>query len=130
MSTSVRKFSDIDLNFGKHPVTGDILKKVDIPSITQSLRNLFSTSFYERLYQPNIGCNLKRMLFEPIDAGSTVMIRKDIELVIRNFEPRVSLQSVDVIPNYEDQRYDVTITFFMTNNPNPVNINFFLERVR
>ncbi len=130
MPITTRKYTDFDLSFQKHPVTGDITKKVDVASIMQSLRSLFATSFYERLYQPSIGCNLKRVLFDPIDAGSTTKIRKEVELTIRNFEPRVDLQSVEVVPNYDDHRYDVQIVFYIVNNPNPITVNFFLERVR
>lgn len=130
MPITTRKYSDIDLDFTRHPVTGDIAKKIDTAAIVQSLKNLFSTTFYERLFQPNIGCNLKRVLFDPIDIASTTRIRREVELTIRNFEPRVNLQKVDITPNYDDQRYDVTITFFIANNPSPITINFFLERVR
>lgn len=130
MPITTRKYVDFDLDFTKHPVTGDITRKIDTAAITQSLRNLFSTSFYERLFQPNIGCNLKRILFDPIDSSSTTRIRREVEITIENFEPRVDLQKVDVSPNFDDQRYDVTITFFIVNDPNPITIDFFLERVR
>lgn len=130
MPITTRKYTDFDLSFQKHPVTGDITKKVDVASIMQSLRSLFATSFYERLFRPNIGCNLKRVLFDPIDAGSTTKIKNEVELTIRNFEPRVDLQTVEVIPNYDDHRYDVQIVFYIVNNPNPITVNFFLERVR
>lgn len=130
MSLATRIYSDIDLNFEAHPITKDITKLTGTAAIIGSLKNLFSTSFFERLFQPYIGCNLKQILFEPIDAGTTTRIRTEIELTIKNFEPRVELTNLNITPNYDDHRYDITMTFYIVNNPNPITINFFLERVR
>lgn len=130
MSLILRKYSDLDLNFTAHPVTKDVSKKLNENAIAASIRNLLLTSHYERLFNPDIGSNLKKLLFEPIDNVTTSIIQDMIFETIRNYEPRVTIQEVIAAPNYEDQRYDVYITFFVNNTLEPITVSFFLERIR
>ena len=130
MSLILRKYSDLDLNFTAHPVTKDVSKKLNENAIAASIRNLLLTSHYERLFNPDIGSNLKKLLFEPIDNVTTAIIQDMIFETIRNDEPRGTIQEVVAAPNYENQRYDVYITFFVNNTLEPITVSFFLERIR
>lgn len=130
MSLIARKYSDFDLDFGVHPVTKDLSKKLNENSIAQSIRNLLLTSHYERPFNPDLGSNLKKFLFEPMDNITTSLIQDAILFTLRNYEPRVDVQQVLATPNFEDNRYDVTIKFFIKNSLEPLSITFFLERVR
>ena len=130
MSLITRKYSDFNLDFTAHPVTGDITKKLNENSIAQSIRNLLLTSHYERPFKPQLGSNVKKFLFEPIDNITTSLIQDSIFETLRNYEPRITIQEVVATPNYDEQRYDVNITFFVKNSIEPLTINFFLERVR
>lgn len=130
MSLIARTYTDIDLNFTKHPVTGDIAKKKDISAISASLYNLFNTSNYERLFQPDLGSSLKQVLFEPIDGMTSTLITDLIKNAIGNFEPRVKLEDLVVEPFPEENGYKVFLTFFMVNDPEPITISLFLERIR
>jgi phage baseplate assembly protein W len=130
MSLIARKFSDLDLDFTRHPVTGDVSKKVNENAIAASIRNLLSTTHYERPFNPDIGSNLKKFLFEPIDNITTSLIQDSIYETINNFEPRVSVSEVVASPNYDENRYDVYVTFFVKNTKEPITISFFLERIR
>jgi hypothetical protein len=130
MSLIARKFSDLDLNFTKHPVTKDVSKKVNENAIATSIRNLLLTNFYERPFNPELGSNLRKFLFEPIDNVTTSLIQDSIFETIKNFEPRVIISEVVAAPNFDDQRYDVYVTFFVKNTVEPITISFFLERIR
>jgi phage baseplate assembly protein W len=130
MALIARTYKDIDLNFTKHPITGDVVKKIDISAIVGSLQNLFQTSNYERLFNPDLGCSMKQMLFQPIDNTTTGQIEYIIKQTIVNFEPRVKLEGVSAQPDYDNNGYNVFISFFYVNNPDPVTIRIFLERVR
>lgn len=125
-----RTYTDIDLDFLSNPITKDVLKKTDEEAVAASIANLLQTSNYERLFNPKLGCNLKRYLFEPIDDITTNNIREEIQRTIKNFEPRVDLLDVLVEPFPDDNYYSVSIKFFMKNDPNPITITLFLERVR
>ena len=130
MSLIARKYSDFDLDFGVHPVTKDLSKKLNENSIAQSIRNLLLTSHYERPFNPDLGSNLKKFLFEPMDNITTSLIQDAILFTLRNYEPRVDVQQVLATPNFEDNRYDVTIKFFIKNSLEPLSITFFLKRIR
>lgn len=130
MTTSTRVFTDIDLNFIAHPITGDIAKKVGDAAIIQSLVSLLSTGKYERLMQPDIYSDLKQQLFEPLDNITASSIGNSITAVINKFEPRVSLHEVNVTPDYDNNGYDCTMTFFILNQTTPISISLFLERIR
>jgi len=130
MSLIARKYSDFDLDFEAHPVTKDILRKTNESSIAQSIRNLLLTSNYERPFNPDLGSNLKTFLFEPIDNVTTSLIQDTVFQTLANFEPRITIQEVVAVPNFDLDRYDVTVTFYVKNTIEPLTITFFLERVR
>lgn len=129
-SQQKRQYKDIDLNFQAHPITGDVAKKVGDDAIIQSMKNLLQTGKYERLMQPDIYSNLRSQLFEPIDSITASAISNSIRNVIDKYEPRVSLIEVNVNPNFDDQGYNVTMSFFIVNQTNPVTVELFLERIR
>ena len=128
MSLISRTYTDLD--FFANPITKDILKKIDEEAIAASIGNILQTSHYERLFNPAFGCNLKKYLFEPIDDITTNNIREEIIKSITNFETRVQLLDTVVEPNYDENGYTISIKFFIRNDPNPVTISFFLERIR
>lgn len=96
----------------------------------RSLRNLILTNHYERPFQPNVGSNVQKMLFEPVGPLTANYLQKEISDTIQNYEPRVQLDSVIVQMNPDQNSYTATITFYIQNQPNPVTINFLLERIR
>jgi len=130
MAQSNRVYSDIDLNFTAHPVTGDIAKKIGDNAIIQSIYNLLSFNKYEKLFQPRIYSNLKAHLFEPVDNITSSAIGNEIRNVIGNWEPRVSLTEVNVTPDYDMNGYNVSLSFFIVNSTDPITVNLFLERIR
>lgn len=130
MALNSRKYTDIDLDFLPNPITKDILKKVDDHALAASVGNLLQTSHYERLFNPALGCNLKRYLFEQIDDITTNGIQEEITRTIKNFETRVDLSDVTVTPDFDNNGYNISIKFFIRNEASPIVINFFLERVR
>jgi phage baseplate assembly protein W len=130
MTVQQRQFRDIDLNFTAHPVTGDVAKKTGDAAIIQSLKNLLSTGAYERLMQPDIYSNLKQQLFQPLDNITASAIQNEVESVINKFEPRVDLTEVNVTPDYDNNGFACSLTFFIRNQTNPITVELFLERIR
>lgn len=124
------RYSDLDLNFNAHPVKGDINKHYDEMAIINSVKNLILTNHYDRLFNPDIGSNIRKLLFEQMDVITSTAIQREIEQTILNFEPRVSIISVSVVANFDNNVYDVSLTFNIVNRMEPITINFLLERVR
>ena len=77
-----------------------------------------------------IGSNLRAMLFENITPQMTHVISKNIELLIRNYEPRCRLVQVNSQPMFDRNGYACQISFYVVNHPEPVTVESFLERLR
>ena len=125
-----RSFKDLDLNFTSHPIKKDVSMHYNERAVINSVKNLVSTNFYERPFQPFLGSNIKALLFELVDSVVAASLERQITETINNHEPRVSVQTITAIPAPDENGYKVVLTFFIVNNPNPVTINFFLERIR
>lgn len=130
MSRNTRIFSDLDLNFSAHPVTGDISRKFDENAIKQSLKNLMQLRHYEKPFHSEIGSPLRELLFEPITPLTELMARRAIIDLISNFEPRVDLIDVEVIASDENNTFYVSVTFKIVNTERPLTLDFVLERTR
>lgn len=130
-SRSGRIYKDLNLNFTRHPVTGDITKVTDIDAVKRSVRNLVLTNHYERPFHPEIGSNIRATLFEPMTPFTANLLTRQIKDVIENFEPRVELVSIKADPNLDRNAYDVTITFNVVNAESElVELDLLLERIR
>ena len=125
-----RKFRDIDLNFEKHPVTNDIVKIEDIEAIKRSVKNLVQTNFYERPFHPELGCGVRDLLFENFTPITGIFLKRKIEEVLVNYEPRISLTSISVDDDQDNNRLVVDIYFYVIGVPDPVQVTTFLQRLR
>ena len=127
---STRIFKDLDLDFQQNTATKDIQKMLDVESVKRSVRNLINLNHYEKPFHPEIGSNLRALLFENITPQISHFIGKQIELLIRNYEPRCRLVQVANMPNLDRNGYSVSISFYVVNHPEPVQVETFLERLR
>jgi phage baseplate assembly protein W len=130
MATLTNIYADLDLTFAAQPVTGDVSLVLDSRAVISSVRNLLLTNFYDRPWQPNLGSNLTGLLFEPVSSITQNIIAKEIENTIKNFEPRVTLNYVNVTANYDETGYNVTLNFYIGNYTEPTQVTLFLERIR
>lgn len=130
-SRSGRIYKDLNLNFTRHPVTGDITKVTDIDAVKRSVRNLVLTNHYERPFRPEIGSNIRATLFEPMTPFTANLLTRQIKDVIENFEPRVELVTIKADPNLDRNAYDVAITFNVVNAESDlIELDLLLERIR
>jgi len=130
MSLETRIYKDLDLNFRAHPITKDVVKRTGNASIVGALRNLILTNNYEKPFQPNFGSRVRSLLFEDVSFITANLLQSEIQETIQRFEPRVSVDAIRVQANPEQNRYDITLKFFINNLQAPVTVNFFLEKVR
>ena len=125
-----RRFRDIDLDFARNTVTNDVNVVEDIIAVKRAVKNLVQTNFYERPFQPELGCGIRELLFEPFTPMTKVFLERKIEEVLINYEPRVNLQSVQVDDDQDGNRLDVDIYFYVVGVPGPQQVQTFLQRVR
>lgn len=130
MARNTRVFSDLDLNFTPHPVTGDLVRRLDENAIKQSLKNLIMTGHFERPFHSEIGSPIPTLLFEPMTPLTSLMIRRSIIDLVSNFEPRVSLLDVEAIQSPENNAIYVNIVFKIVNTERPLTLDLVLERTR
>ena len=127
---SSRIYKDLNLGFQQNTATKDIQKITDVEAVKRSVRNLINTNHYEKPFHPEIGSNLRAMLFENITPQMNHIISKQIDNLIRNFEPRCRLVQVNTQPDLDRNRYACQISFYVVNHPEPVAVETFLERLR
>ena len=127
---SSRIFKDLNLGFQQNSATKDIQKLTDVEAVKRSVRNLINTNHYEKPFHPEIGSNLRAMLFENITPTMNHIISKNIELLIINYEPRCRLVQVNTQPMFDRNGYACQISFYVVNHPEPVIVESFLERLR
>ena len=125
-----RKFSDIDLNFTRNTITSDIIKVEDVIAVKRSVKNLVQTNFYERPFNPELGCGVRELLFENFTPMTKIFLEKKIQEVLLNYEPRIDLQSVKVDDDQDNNRLVVDIYFYVVGSPGPQTVTTFLQRLR
>lgn len=125
-----RQFRDLDLNFAVHPLKKDVNKHLDEIAIINAIKNLVLTSHYEKPFNPDYGSNVRKLLFETLDIITASAIEREIQQTIENYEPRVEILSLSVIPDDEQNAFSVRMQFLIVNQTNPVSVSFLLERIR
>ena len=126
---SSKTFKDLSITFDKNPVTSDLLVTKNDAAIKRAVTNLILTKRGERLFNPNIGCGVTNLLFEPLDFITAGLIQDQIRYTICAFEPRVILKNVDVEVGLDDNGFDVFIEYTIIGQPeNLQNLEFFLDR--
>lgn len=123
-------YSDLFTNFDIHPISDDVAVKTNEAAVRQSIRNLILTNKGERPYQPNIGGDVKRLLFENMTPQTILLIKQVIEQAINLYEPRANLIDVIVSPREDQNAVSISITFNVINKQEPISLNVVLDRVR
>ena len=129
-NSETRIYSDIDLNFNDHPLTGDISKKINEDSIIQALKTLIQLEPYDKPFQSNITSEIRNTLFENLQGSTALTLEELIRNVILNYEPRVKILNISVKVNSASDGYDVYLRFNVLNRIEPYETTLFLQRVR
>ena len=128
---NVRQYTDLDLFFGKKSSNSDVQELTDIKAVKRSIRNLVLLNHYEKPFHPEIASGVRDMLFENMTPVTATILARKIEDVIINFEPRARLISVTALPNLDRNEYEVSIEFYVVNQPTDlVDLTIMLERIR
>ena len=129
-ATSIKnEYSDIDIMFTAHPISGDITTKKDSDAVKRAVRNIILTNNYERPFKPNFGANLRAQLFELQGIGSKKRIASDISDALSALEPRI--RNVRVTFGEEKANsIDVRISYTIINGLGQSAVDFTVNRVR
>ena len=124
-------FLDLSASFQTNPLSNDLIAIKNESAIARSVRNLVSTIQGERPFQPVLGTEVSKLLFENMDKLTASAIRSEIRTTIENYEPRVEINEITVEPDFEGNAFNVTIQYFIIGIDVPEQeLTFALEPTR
>ena len=106
-----KSFKDLSMSFKFNPLSGDLITLKNENAIARAVRNIVSTTPGEKLFSPDFGSSVSEILFENVDDITAVSIKDEISSSLANYEPRVELIDVKVDPNFDENQFDVLITY-------------------
>lgn len=124
-----KNYVDIDLSFEPR-ADGDIFRKTDVAAVKQAVKNILTTGYREKPFQPNFGGGLGDALFENMDDATSFEIEQAIVASIQSYEPRAVLDKVTVVDNTDRNAIDVTVRFGIINAGEIVTVTTSLSRLR
>lgn len=127
---NVREYKDVSLTWSLNPVTNDIVALTGASAVIRSIKTLLSTHAGEVAFFPEFASNLKRLLFEPIDAITTSMIETEIRDVIDTYEPRAKVRQLVAIPDEENNAYTINLEIEILSTGQSATFSVFLKRIR
>ena len=133
MTIRARKavYSDIDLLLAPHPNTGDVTKKLDANAVKQSVKNILMTNKGEKFFDPNFGGGLRSMLFENFSTVTASLLRTQIRYALENYEPRITVDSIDVTDDIEGNALRVSVGYTIKSPEGETDVvDILVERLR
>ena len=112
-------YKDVSMSFKSNPLNDDLIGLKDQSAIARSIRNIVFTLPGEKFFDSDFGSEVSATLFENIDDVSAITIRDEIEYIINTYEPRVKLLNVDSVANYDNNEYNVMITYQIIGSDTP-----------
>ncbi len=112
-------YKDLSMSFKSNPLNDDLIGLKDQSAIARSIRNIVFTLPGEKFFDSDFGSEVSATLFENLDDVSAITIRDEIEYIINTYEPRVKLLNVDSVANYDNNEYNVMITYQIIGSDTP-----------
>ena len=126
-----RAFKDISLSFKKHPVTNDVTVLKNEDAIKKSVVNLCRTRINERFFNDLLGTSIEDSLFETNLDDIASFLEREISILLKNFEPRITLTNVIVESLVDSYELQIRVEYEITGLPFPTqNIEFLLQPTR
>ena len=112
----------IDFPFARVPNQDGYFKttKTTIDAIKNNIKLLLQTQQGERVFQPNLGMNLRRFVFEQINENTSIEIENNIVDVFETWLPFVELNNIEINTGAENQEHNkikINITFSIKRAP-------------
>ena len=106
-----KSFKDLSMSFKFNPLSGDLIALKNENAIARAVRNIVLTSPGEKFFDPDFGSSVSEILFENVDDITAVSIEDEIKSCLSNYEPRVEIINVNVDPNFDENQFDVVISY-------------------
>ena len=109
---------------------GDLAKTVDEFAVAQSIKNLILTDKMERPFQPTLGCDIRKSLFENFTPQTITVAKQRIAETIGQYEPRAAIINIEASPDEDNNALNMTIVFSLINSDVEQTLGLVLERIR
>lgn len=123
-------YSDFFKDLTQNPVSTDLARKTNEDAVKESINNLLMTDKGERPFQPNLGCDIRKMLFENITLSTTTLMEEVIRDTLRAYEPRANIVELRVSSNPDRNEVYITIVFNVINSEEDIVFTKTLTRIR
>ena len=123
-------YSDFHKDLSPIPGRGDIARKLNENSVREAIKNLILTDKGERLFQPNLGSDIRASLFENVTPTTIILLKDKVREVLRAYEPRCNLLDVEVLGDIDENAITVNVVFNVINSEAPQSISIGIDRVR
>ena len=124
-------FKDISMSFKANPLNDDLIALKNANAISRSIRNIVFTVPGEKFFQEDFGSDVSQSLFENFDDITASTIKDQIQRSIVNFEDRVNLREVKVLPDFDGNAFDVIIRYDIVGaDVPPQELQFVLQSNR
>ena len=124
-------FKDISMTFQSNPLNDDLIAIKNENAIARSLRNIVFTTPGEKFFNQSFGSRITESLFDNIDEITATIIVDEIRESIETYEDRVQLVDVIADPNFENNSFDLTITYEIIGRNVPAQeLQFVLQSSR
>lgn len=123
-------YADFTKTLTQNPVSLDLVRVINDDAVKESIKNLLTINRGERLFQPNLGSDIRRLLFETATPDTLVIIKDMVTTTIEKNEPRCSLIDVEVTGDVDSNAVSIKVMFVTINNEKPQTVEVFLDRVR
>lgn len=123
-------FGDLDLNIVPHPISSDVIVKVNENAVKRAIRNLLLLKKFEKPFHPEISSGIQDLLFENPSPVVHSIIKRNIEETIKKYEPRVDGLNINFLSNPDANELNITVQFNIINRPQTFETSIVLERTR
>jgi len=121
-------WKDIDIQLRRN-ARGDVADQENKYAILNSVYNILSTVPGTRRWLPDFACDIKGLLFEPMDDETSRRITDQILGALARWEPRIKVTHGQVIPNYDQATYTVSIVFEILKSNEQINLDFSIRKL-
>jgi phage baseplate assembly protein W len=123
-------YKDLDFSFKQNPNTNDVGIKKNNAAVIQSCLNILRTNHGERPFDYNFGANLRAYLFENMNNVTAANMATNIQVALKNYEPRIEVLNVNVRAQAAENDVFITVTGRVKSSNDIVDIATTLERLR
>ena len=123
-------YKDLDFSFKQNPNTNDVGIKKNNAAVIQSCLNILRTNHGERPFDYNFGANLRAYLFENMTNTTAANMATNIQVALRNYEPRIEVLNVNIQATASENDVFITVTGRVISSNEIIDIATTIERLR